>query len=135
MRQIPFAHLYHRWTEYDVKKFDAETVLMKVIKQIVADITKYNKSQPRQQHVDIMATQRLRLLVGGGGGVDDRVDLIRDGLLLLNKHIDIPQFITKPEHIHLYTQLKDNVVVLPPITYLQPDNDDDDDDDDETQGK
>ncbi len=67
--------------------------------------------------------QFARLVVGGG--VVDEVDLVREGLSLLNNDINIEQNLKNEKSKHLYRELRFNVTILSPVTYLLPDIEED----------
>ena len=60
-----------------------------------------------------------------GGGVDDEMNLNRQCVMMLNDPtVNLEEKLKEEDYKCLYEKLKNNVLIVPPVTYLSNDNDD-----------
>lgn len=114
----PFAYLSHSPFEFDSSNCNERDALIDLIMTITEHIIGED-GEEKKFPFNILKTKDLRLLVGGGemGGVN----LIRQGFALLNNTNFYHQFPDRSSQ-HLFNNLKNNVIIFPPITYLMPDD-------------
>ncbi len=96
-----------------------------MIETIIEKIQSLNKLNKLNEPFDIFQTTNLQIFIGGG--VDDDINLIRQGLLLLNQNtIDVSEQLRDRQCEHLYQNLRGKLKMIPPITYLEsnPESDD-----------
>jgi hypothetical protein len=113
-----FGYLSHRATEYDSSYTKLEA-LQAIFQTILDDINSYNTEyKPDDQTaLNIDDVQHLRMLIGGG--VDDEKNLNRKCVMMLNDPtINLEEQFENNDYKCLYKKLKNNVIILPPVTYL-----------------
>jgi len=81
----PFAYVSHSSEEYHRRRYSPQQILTHVIKKIISNIRKFNSKKTPTEQFEVLQTTDLRLLIGGG--VDDGINIIQEGLLLLNNNI------------------------------------------------
>ncbi len=114
----PFAYVSHAPKDYHRRLYSPQQILIHVIKKIINNIRKFNSKKPPTDQFEVLQTTDLQLLIGGG--VDDGINIIQEGLLLLNNNIvNIKYQLQDPQYKHLYENLRGKVTTIPPITYLQ----------------
>jgi len=113
-----FGYLLHRATEYDSSYTKLEA-LQAIFRIILEDINSYNTkyNSDDQTALNIDHVQHLRMFIGGG--VDDEKNLNRKCVMMLNDPtINLEKKCEKNDYKCLYAKLKNNVIILPPVTYL-----------------
>jgi hypothetical protein len=113
-----FGYLSHRATEYDSSYTKLEA-LQAIFQTILDDINSYNTEyKPDDQTaLNIDDVQHLRMLIGGG--FDDEKNLNRKCVMMLNDPtINLEEQFENNDYKCLYKKLKNNVIILPPVTYL-----------------
>jgi hypothetical protein len=122
-KEKPFAYLSHYPSKYTESEFNPTTTMIDLIDKIRKDIEVWNEFAMDETRIEIEGIQFARLVVGGG--VADEVDLVREVLSLLNNDINIEQNLKNEKSKHLYRDLRFNVTILSPVTYLLPDIEED----------
>lgn len=117
-----FAYLSHFSYEYAPPEYNAETAVVRLLKNLTEDIMMKDKFKTVWKENTFEFTISNVLV---GGGVDQGEDLIKKGLLLLNGNISNIQQRLEEETGHLFKELQNKVLVIPPITYLMSDIDED----------
>lgn len=111
-----FAYLSHS------EKEDLDEVLIDIIETIVQNIHLINE-KGKQQHLNLSQATNLNILLGGG--VDDNINLICQGSMLLNDDtVSIDGKFVDSECKHLYQKLRNKLKIIKPVTYLELGSDD-----------
>jgi len=93
--------------------------LRDIFRIILEDINSYNTINhiDDQTSLNINRFQHLRMAIGGG--VDDEKNLNRKSVMMLNDPtINLEEKLETGDYQCLYEKLKNNVIILPPVTYL-----------------
>jgi len=122
-----FGYLSHRATEYNSSDTKLKA-LRDIFRIILEDINTYNTTNnlDDQTSLNINRFQHLRMVIGGG--VDGEKNLNRKCVMMLNDPaINLEEQFKEKDYKCLYEKLKNNVIILPPVTYLlNNDNEDED---------
>jgi hypothetical protein len=113
-----FGYLSHRATEYNSLYTELEA-LQDIFRIILDDINAYNTKDRRDDNTSLKINcfQHLRMVIGGG--VDDEKNLNRKCVMMLNDPtINLEEELENKDYECLYEKLKNNVIILPPLTYL-----------------
>jgi hypothetical protein len=120
-----FGYLSHRATEYNSSCTKLKA-LRHIFQTILEDINAYNTTNHLDDETSLNINHFQHLTMVIGGGVDDEENLNRKCVMMLNDStINLGEKLKNKDYKCLYEKLKNNLIILPPVTYLSNNDDED----------